>query len=80
MKKQTKGFKTKDKSQAGEDVRRLVVARLSALSSDLSISLGDDGSFSRDDMINHVERGDEVGQALEEMQLEWIRSWKQRIE
>ena len=78
MKKQKIDTKI-NRTQTDDEVRRLVVARLNALSADISISLGDDGSFSRDELINHVEQGDEVGQALKEMQLEWLRSWKQRI-
>ena len=71
---------SKSNSRPDDEVRRLVVARLSTLSSDMSISLGGDGNFSRDDLIRHVEQGDEIGRALEEMQLEWLRSWKQRAE
>lgn len=64
--------------QSDEDIRRLVLARLQALSPDVSISLGDDGDFSREELIGHVQRDDEIGRTLEEMHIEWLRSWKLR--
>ena len=61
-----------------EEIRKLVVARLSVLSSDVHISIGSDGTFSRDELISHVNANDEIGQKIEEIELEWIRSWKER--
>ena len=59
------------------EVRRLVLARLSVLSPDTIISLGADGSFSRDELLERVEEGDKIGQKLAEIQLEWLRSFKE---
>jgi hypothetical protein len=69
---------SKNASKSDEEIRRLVMARLQALSSDVSISLGDEGDFNREELIAHVQRDDEIGRALEEMQMEWLRSWKLR--
>ena len=62
-----------------EEVRKLVLARLSVLSSDTMISLGSEGSFTRDQLIERVEKGDEVGEKLAEIQMEWLRSFKSEI-
>lgn len=59
-----------------EEVRKLVVARLSILSSDTIISLGSEGSFTRDELMESVEKGDKVGEKLAEIQMEWLRSFK----
>lgn len=59
-----------------EEIRKLVTARLSVLSSGTIISLGSDGSFSRDELIERVEKGDAIGEKLAEIQLEWLRSFK----
>lgn len=59
-----------------DDIRKLVVARLSVLSSDMQISIGSDGSFSRDELITHVNADDDIGKKIEEIELEWLRSWK----
>lgn len=60
-------------------VRKLVVARLSVLSSDTIISLGFEGSFTRDEMMKKVEARDPVGEKLAEIQLEWLQSMKDGI-
>ena len=60
-----------------EEIRKLVTARLSILSEDTIISVGSDGSFSRDELIKHVETGDKVGAKIAQIEMEWIRSFKQ---
>lgn len=59
-----------------EEVRKLVTARLSVLSYDTVISLGSDGSFTRDQLIEKVKNGDEIGEKMAEIQMEWLRSFK----
>jgi len=62
-----------------EAIRQLVLARLSVLSKDIMISLGDDGSFTRDQLVERVEKGDRIGEKLAEIQLAWLRSFKEEI-
>lgn len=59
-----------------EEVRKLVIARISVLSADTMISLGSEGNFTRDEMVESVERGDKIGEKLAEIQMEWLRSFK----
>ncbi|MFH1078485.1 MAG: hypothetical protein V1745_04385 [Patescibacteria group bacterium] len=63
-----------------EEIRKLVLARLSILSSDTIISIGSDGSFNRDELMDHVEMGDEIGKKMEEIDMEWLRSLKHGLE
>lgn len=67
------------RKMSDEEVRKLVVARLSVLSPDMYIAIGSDGSFSRDELIQRVEANDEIGKEIADIQLEWLRSWKQRL-
>lgn len=60
-----------------EEIRKLVTARLSVLSADTIISVGAEGSFSRDELIQSVEAGDRVGNKIAEIEMEWLRSFKQ---
>lgn len=62
-----------------KEVRKLVLARLSILSADTMISLGSEGSFTRDEMVERVEAGDVVGEKLAEIQMEWLRSFKTEV-
>jgi len=59
-----------------EEIRKLVTARLSVLSADTMISVGSEGSFSRDELIQRVESGDEVGNKIAQIEMEWLRSFK----
>lgn len=62
---------------ADEEIRRLVLARLSVLSPDIIISIGSEGNFTKDQMVQSVEKGDEIGEKLAEIQMEWLRSFKE---
>ena len=68
-----------NRKMSDEEVRKLVVARLSVLSPDMYIAIGSDGSFSRDELIQRVEANDEIGKEIADIQLAWLRSWKQRL-
>lgn len=60
-----------------DEIRQLVIARLSVLSADLVISMGTEGSFSRDELIKSVENGDKIGHRFQELEMEWLRSFKE---
>lgn len=60
-----------------EEIRKLVTARLSVLSADTMVSVGSDGSFSRDELIQRVEAGDRIGNKIAQIEMEWLRSFKQ---
>lgn len=62
-----------------EEIRKLVTARLSVLSADTMISVGSEGSFSRDELIKKVEAGDRVGNKIAQIELEWLRSFQQNV-
>ena len=66
----------KEKITKSEDVRKLVTARLSVLSPDTIISIGSDGSYSRNEAIDHVNKGDKVGEKIAQVEIEWLRSFK----
>lgn len=68
---------TKKDILSDDDVRKLVLARLSVLSSDTIISLGSDGSFTRDELIEKVRERDKIGEKLAEIQMKWLRSFKE---
>jgi len=69
----------KENFLADEEVRKLVIARLKVLSPDTIISLGSEGGFSRDELVKDVEEGNKVGEKLAEVQMEWLRSFKENI-
>lgn len=58
----------------GEDVKELVKLRLMSTPSNIKISIGNFGEFSRDQLIKEVERGSAVGNAAIRMEIVFIRN------
>lgn len=56
-----------------EYIKKLVKERLAAMPPDVSFSIGDFGDFTRDELIEEVDRDSEVGKETIEMQLNFIR-------
>lgn len=55
-----------------EDMRKLVIERIKATSGDLGISIGST-FYTKDQVLKHVEVGDEIGQEIIDMQMEYLR-------
>ncbi len=62
-----------------EDIRKLVLARLRMLSSGRKISIGSDGDFSKDELISRVEKNDDIGKKITQIQLEYLQSFKSGV-
>jgi hypothetical protein len=56
-----------------EDVKELVKLRLMSTPSNIKVSIGNFGEFSRDQLIEEVEEETPVGKAAIEMELLFIR-------
>ncbi len=61
------------------EIRELVKARLSTFPSDKKIFIGKYGELTREDMIKHVSKEDEIGKKIIEIELAYIRALKQGI-
>lgn len=56
-----------------EYLKKLVKERLSAMPPNVSFSIGSFGDFTRDELIQEVEEGSEVGRETIDMQINFIR-------
>lgn len=61
------------------EIRKLVLARLSTTSPDTMKSIGNEGVFTRDDLIKHVKAGDKIGKTIEDVEMTWLRALKTGI-
>lgn len=61
----------KDK-ELQEDIKKLVLARIKAASDDLSISIGST-EYTKGEILKSVEKGDEIGKEIIEIQMEYLR-------
>ncbi|MBI3190955.1 hypothetical protein HYZ41_04610 [archaeon] len=56
--------------------KEVVLVRLNSMPDNIEISMGSIGTLSKNDLIEHVERGDDFGQLIVEMQKKYIQSMK----
>lgn len=68
--------KKSNKNISDEDIRKLVIERLKILSSGKRISIGSEGEFNKEELIERVKKDDNVGKKITEIQLEYLRSLK----
>ena len=66
---------TKEKDLS-DDIKKLVIARLEVLPPDRKISIGSAGDFTKEQLIERVKKGDEVGKKIAEIELEFLQAMK----
>lgn len=69
----------KEVNKIDEELKKIVIARLEVFPSDKKISIGSVGEFTKQEMIENVEQETEVGEKIIEIQLNYLRSWKEGI-
>lgn len=57
-----------------EDVKELVIARLGVMPSNYKLSIGNEGTFTRNELIEQVNAGTKVGREIARMQLNFIKA------
>jgi hypothetical protein len=62
-----------------KDIQDLVIARLQTLPDGVELSIGSEGDFTKDELINHVRQGDDVGQKIIELEMSFFRSFKSGV-
>ncbi len=70
---------SKNKISNDEEIRKLVIARLKLLSPNTIKCIGNEGDFSRDELIYHVSAGDKIGKIIANIEMEWLRALKEGI-
>lgn len=54
----------------------LVIARLQTLPEDQEVSIGSEGKFNKNELLQHVKNGDKVGKKIIEIELNYLQSLK----
>ena len=57
-----------------EDIINLVVARLSTMPPTVKLSIGNEGTFTKEQLIKHVTDCDEIGRLIIDMHLNYLRA------
>ena len=61
------------------EIKELVMARLLTFPSNKKICIGEHLELTRDDMIKHVRKDDELGKKIIEIELAYLKGLKQGI-
>ena len=62
-----------------EDIKELVIARLDTFPPDKKISIGSFGEFTKEQIIQHVQKGDSIGNKMIEIEMEFLCAIKEGI-
>ena len=65
--------------EMNEEIKKLVIARLRTMPPNIKISVGNFGSFKRDELIEEIEKESEIGKLIIEVDLNYLRSWKMKV-
>ena len=65
--------------ETSEYIKKLAIIRLQTLPQNKKISIGSYGDFSKEELINHIKKGDEIGKKLIEIELKFLRALKEGI-
>ena len=70
---------SEEKQETSEEIKELVIARLDAIPSNKKISIGNYGEFTKEELIEGVKSGSEVGKKIIEVELEFLRAFKNGV-
>ncbi|OGF38219.1 hypothetical protein A2482_04095 [Candidatus Falkowbacteria bacterium RIFOXYC2_FULL_48_21] len=62
-----------------QEIKQLVIERLKTLPENIGLSIGSMGDFDKQELISHVEQGDDIGQKIVEVELSFLRGLKEGI-
>jgi len=62
-----------------QEIKQLVIERLKTLPENIGLSIGSMGDFDKQELISHVEQGDDIGKKIVEVELNFLRGLKEGI-
>ena len=61
-------------TKISEEIKELVIERLSVMPSEYKLSIGSDGTFTKDQLIEHVKSEDSIGNQITNIQMNFIKA------
>ena len=62
-----------------EEVKELVIERLKFLPENIKVSVGNSGSYNKEELIKHIKEGDDIGKKIIEVELHFLKALKEGI-
>lgn len=72
-------MENKNKQENKKEIEELVIARLEVLPQNISISIGSEGKYTRDELIKEIRNDTPIGQKMIEIDLTYLRKLKEGI-
>ncbi len=66
-------------NEISEEIKELVILRLETLPSDKKISIGSYGEFSKEELIEHVKKEDDIGRKMIDVEMEFLKAIREGI-
>jgi len=63
-----------NKDKKNSELKELVLARLNVMPPNYKLSVGSKGTFTKEELIEHVKKGDETGSQIISMQMNFIKA------
>ena len=63
-------------STISADIKKLVLARLEVLPSNIGIAVGSDGNYTKEQLVKHINQEDEIGTQFIDLDLWFLRALK----
>ncbi len=57
-----------------EELKKIVLWRLDTIPPNFKLSVGNEGTFTKEELKQHVEKGDEIGVMFAKMQLNFMKA------
>jgi hypothetical protein len=64
----------KDREQKNPEVKELVLARINVMPPNYKLSVGNQGTFTKEQLIENVGKGNEIGNQIIDMQMNFIKA------
>jgi len=66
--------KEENKVPISAELKELVIARLDMMPPNYKLSIGNKGTFNKEELVEHVQKGDAVGKEFIEIQVSFIKA------
>ncbi len=61
------------------DEKKIVLARLETMPQDMNLSIGNVGSLNKWELMEHVQREDEIGKIIMQVYMSSLRAFKEQV-
>ncbi len=56
------------------ELQKLILARMEIMPPNFKLSIGDKGTFNKSQLMEHIQKGDDIGLQIIDMQMSFIRA------